>query len=266
MAGLTFIIPVRNQANAKDWSRSKVNLRQTAASIAAQTSSSWNAFVVANHGADLPELPRNFSDVRVDFPPNLLHDMESADRETVYRAFRQDKGQRVLAGLLAARPKGHVMIVDDDDFVSRRLADYVARNPQANGWFIRKGYVWSDGGSLVLRHDAFSHLCGTSHIIRADLFRIPDQFDAATPEYIQDMLGSHVHIADELARQGAPLMPLPFRGAIYRIGHAGAHSGSRSIWQTFFAHPHGIRSVLSNALRLGYLSPEMRREFFAAQT
>ena len=71
---------------------------------------------MANHGADLPPLPTNFSDVRVDFPPNVLHDMDNTDRETVYRAFRQDKGQRVLAGLLAARPQGHVMIVDDDDF------------------------------------------------------------------------------------------------------------------------------------------------------
>jgi hypothetical protein len=265
MTGLTFIIPVRHQANAKDWARLKGNLQQTAASIAAQTSPNWNALVVANHGADLPHLPPNFSDVRVDFPPNVLHDMDSADRETVYQAFRQDKGRRVLAGLIAGHPRGHVMIVDDDDFVSRRLADHVARNPQANGWFIRKGYIWSDGGSLVLRHNSFSHLCGTSHIIRADLYRIPDRLDAATPEYIQGTLGSHVHIADQLARQGAPLIPLPFRGAIYRIGHAGAHSGSKSIWQTFFAHSHGIRSVLSNALRLGYLSPEMRREFFAAQ-
>jgi hypothetical protein len=265
MTGITFIIPVRHQANAKDWTRLKGNLQQTAASIAAQTNSSWNAFVVANHGADLPHLPRNFSDVRVDFPPNVLHDMDSADRETVYRAFRQDKGRRVLAGLIAAHPKGHVMIVDDDDFVSRRLADHVARNPRANGWFIRKGYIWSDGGSLVLRHNSFSHICGTSHIIRADLYAIPDRFDAASPEYIQKMLGSHMQIAGELAGQGTPLMPLPFRGAVYRIGHAGAHSGSKSIWQTFFDHSHGIGSVLRNTLKLGYLSPQMRREFFAAR-
>lgn len=265
MPGLTFIIPVRHQANAKDWNRLKANLRQTVASIAAQTSPDWNGFVVANHGADLPPLPPNFSDVRVDFSPNVLHDMDNADRETVYRAFRQDKGQRVLAGLLAARPQGHVMIVDDDDFVSRRLADHVARNPQANGWFIGGGYVWSDGGSLVLRHNSFSHICGTSHIIRADLYAIPSRFDAATPEYIQKMLGSHMQIADELARQGTPLQPLPFRGAIYRIGHPGAHSQSKSILRTFFADSHGIGSLLRNTLKLGYVSPQMRREFFAAQ-
>ena len=37
MTGITFIIPVRHQANAKDWTRLKGNLQQTAISIAAQT-------------------------------------------------------------------------------------------------------------------------------------------------------------------------------------------------------------------------------------
>ena len=172
----------------------------------------------------------------------------------------------MLAGLIAAHPSGHVMIVDDDDFVSRRLADHVARNPQANGWFIRKGYIWSDGGSLVLRHNSFSHICGTSHIIRADLYAIPDRFDAASPEYIQKMLGDHIYRNCRRTRRSRTYAADAIAVPRYRLPHRTCGSSeSKSIWQTFFDHSHGIGSVLRNTLKLGYLSPRMRREFFAAQ-
>ena len=56
---VTFIIRVRHQENAKDWNALKAHLKQAAQSIAAQTDSRWQAFVVANDGADLPELRSN---------------------------------------------------------------------------------------------------------------------------------------------------------------------------------------------------------------
>src|SRR5690606_10870385 len=96
---LTFIIPVRHQDNARDWSLLKANLSQTAASIASQTDTGWRALVVANEGADLPPLPPGFDVVRVTFPPNRLHELGEADLEAVYDAFRADKGRRVLAGM-----------------------------------------------------------------------------------------------------------------------------------------------------------------------
>ena len=58
---LTFIIPIRHQANAKDWGALKANLVQTMRSIAGQSDPRWRGFVVANNGADLPPLPRGFS-------------------------------------------------------------------------------------------------------------------------------------------------------------------------------------------------------------
>ena len=136
---LTFIIPIRHQANAKDWGAIKANLIQTMQSIAGQSDPRWRGFVVANTGADLPPLPAGFSVVHVDFPPNTLHDKGSAPLEQIYQAFRMDKGRRVLAGLIAAKPQGHVMVVDDDDFVSKRLVSYVAQNAGHDGWFVQQG-------------------------------------------------------------------------------------------------------------------------------
>jgi hypothetical protein len=105
----------------------------TIRSIAAQDDKRWHAVIVANHGADLPELPEGFDVCRVDFPPNQIHQQGDASKEDFYNAFRIDKGRRVLAGMLHARDCGHFMIVDDDDFVSRRLTGLAASEPGANG-------------------------------------------------------------------------------------------------------------------------------------
>jgi hypothetical protein len=45
--------------------------------------------IVANEGADLPE---RFDVERVTFPPNDLHEIDKANIEDVYDAFRADKG------------------------------------------------------------------------------------------------------------------------------------------------------------------------------
>ena len=72
MSLVTFIIPVRHQDNARDWSLLKANLVQTIASISNQTNDDWRGIIVANEGADLPDLPERFGVVRVIFPPNDL--------------------------------------------------------------------------------------------------------------------------------------------------------------------------------------------------
>lgn len=264
---LTFIIPIRHQANAKNWAALKANLVQTVRSIAGQSDPRWRGVIVANSGADLPPLPAGFSVVHVDFPPNALHEKGSAPLEQIYQAFRMDKGRRVLAGLIGARPQGHVMVVDDDDFVSNRLVSFVAQNAGSNGWFLRQGYVWSPGDSLVYRDRDFSNICGTSHIIRADLYAIPARIEDASTDYIQQMLGSHVKIVPALAASGNPLEPLPFAGAIYRIGHPGAHSKSWGLIGKCLL-PGLLRGPVEFVRRLSRLyrlSPDLRAEFFGGR-
>jgi len=168
------------------------------------------------------------------------------DLEAFRDACRLDKGRRVLAGILEADKTGHVMVVDDDDFVSRRLTSFVAGYPGKNGWYVQSGYLWGDGGRLIYEYADFSRFCGTSHIIRADLYELPASVAAADPAYIRKMFGSHIFIREYLAARGQALEPLPFVGAVYRIGHAGAHSKSPGlIKQVFFK-----RELLKNPLKL----------------
>jgi hypothetical protein len=266
MTLVTFIIPVRHQDNARDWSLLKANLLHTIASISNQTNDDWRGIIVANEGADLPDLPERFDVERVTFPPNDMHELgKSGNIEDFYDAFRADKGRRVLKGMLRARDSRFFMIVDDDDFVSARIVQYASENPDANGWTIDRGYIWDDGGKLLLGYDDFNHLCGTSLIIRSDVYGVPKRFEDASLDWIKSMLGSHVSIADILAKRGTPLATLPFRGAVYRVAYGGSHSKAPSLLAKYFLSWEAFkrpRRMLRNLGKLRRVDETAKREFF----
>jgi hypothetical protein len=262
---LTFIIPLRHPQNSTDWPALKGRLAQTIRSICGQDDGRWRAIIVANEGSDLPELPGNFALKQVDFPPNRIVEQGEHDIEAFRDCFRFDKGRRVLAGVLAADRAGYVMVVDDDDFVNCRLTGFVAGHAGGNGWYVRDGYLWGDGGRLLYEYADFSKFCGTSHIIRTALYQLPTSVEAADPDYIRKIFGSHIFIREHLAAQGKPLEPLPFKGAIYRIGHAGAHSRSPSLLRQVFFRRELLRNplkLLGRFFRLRLLGATVRRQFW----
>ena len=263
---VTFVIPVRHQDNAKDWSALKANLTQTIASISAQIDTRWRAVIVANHGADLPVMPPGFAVVHVDFPPNQQYELQGQDIEQFRDAVRIDKGRRILVGMLRLPNTRFYMITDDDDCISNRIVSFAAEHQESNGWKIDKGYVWGDGGKIMLTHNDFSNFCGTSLIIRRDLYQLPSRFEDATSDYIKDMLGSHIRIGKILADKGTPLSSLPFRGAIYRVGHAGSHSKSGRVLRTYIFNRENLlrpHRLLRNLLRIRWRTPAIDRAYFA---
>ncbi|MGD0903295.1 MAG: hypothetical protein ABR924_10185 [Terracidiphilus sp.] len=262
---LTFIIPVRHPENTWDTIQAKEFLTQTIRSISSQESDGWRAVIVANRGTDLPKLPPKFEVCFVDYPPNPLYGQGTASREEWYEAIRIDKGRRLLSGMLSAAETSYFMSVDDDDFVSRRLTGHVTQNLGRNGWYFRSGYLWETGGRLLYLYNSFSSFCGTSHIIRRDLYKLPDCAQSASQDYIRKMLGSHLFIADRLRSSGAPLDPLPFPGAVYRIGGAGSASRSPGLMRKVFGNRGFVKSPIKVAgaiRRFRLLTEGFREEFF----
>ena len=226
---LTFLIPVRHQETAKNWPEIKSYLAKTIQSLAAQEHPDWQAVIVANNGADLPAMPSKVDVCFVDIPPAILPDMR--DRPKYNQAVREDKGARLLAGLVQSQPKGHVMVVDFDVLVSNRLARLVAENPDSPGWYFDSGYLYSGGDDLLFYETGFWKLCGTSHIVRTDLLGVPASIEDADERLKINWLGSHKSLKKDMALQGTPLMKLPFPGAVYRTGHADSTSRSRNVSQ-----------------------------------
>jgi hypothetical protein len=262
---LTFIIPLRHPENSPDWTALKRRLAQTIRSIAGQDDDRWRAIIVANEGVDLPALPAKFAVEQVRFPPNPMFEQGDNDREVFLDSCRLDKGRRVLAGILQADRDGYCMVVDDDDFVSCRLTSFAAGRPGANGWYLQKGYIWRDGGKLIYEYADFWKFCGTSHMVRTALYELPGSFADADPDHIRKIFGSHVFLRDYLQARGTPLEPLPFAGAMYRIGHAGAHSKSRGLVRQVFLKREILKNPLQLAQRLSrlrLLDTEVRQQFW----
>jgi hypothetical protein len=251
---LTFIIPLRHPENSPDWAALKRRLAQTMRSIAGQDDVRWRAIIVANEGSDLPELPGNFKLMQVRFPPNPMFEQGDNDREAFLDSCRLDKGRRVLTGILGADRGGYCMVVDDDDFVNSRLTSFAASQSGANGWYVQNGYIWGDGGKLIYEYADFWKFCGTSHIVRTALYELPASVEDADPSYLRRIFGSHVFIRGYMEARGTPLEPLPFVGAVYRIGHRGAHSKSPGlVRQVFFK-----REILKNPLKLAQRFSRLR--------
>jgi hypothetical protein len=160
------------------------------------------------------------------------------------------------------------MVVDDDDFVSSRLAEFIARRGGEHGWYVKHGYFWPSGGRMLYAHGNFSRYCGTSHIVRADLYHTPARFEDASEWFVTLLLGSHVFLEEHLRTRGTPLAPLPFPGALYRIGHMGSHSRSSGLVRTFFLTRSNLRNparFVEAALRLRLLTQRVRGEFFGGR-
>ena len=267
-AVLTFVIPVRHPQNCADWAALKRRLSDTMRSIAGQDDDRWRAVIVANEGADLPPLPDKFAVKRVDFPPNPMFERRDNDLEAFRDCVRLDKGRRVLAGILEGDSTGYVMVVDDDDFVSRRLTSFVASHQGEHGWYLRNGYIWGDGGRLIYEYADFSRFCGTSHIVRKDLYELPASVEAADPDHLREIFGSHIFIQEFLEERGKPLQALPFVGAIYRVGHAGAHSNSAGLFKQVFLNRELLRNpfkLVGRLARLRLLDADVRLHFWGSR-
>lgn len=216
---LVFVIPIRHPDDVRDKSRQLECLAQTVASIDAQNSRNFKVVIVANKGQSLPDLPPSFAVQWVDLPPNT-NLAQATEREAVYASIRQDKGQRVAAALPHAGPQDAIMVVDDDDLISRRLVAFYESADQTKGYIIDKGYFWESGSDSLTEAAEFHTVCGTSLIIPKSYFARISAPDVAADVQIAE-LGSHKLIFERHPAT-TDFARVPFKGAIYRLGHRNA--------------------------------------------
>jgi hypothetical protein len=235
---LTFAVPVRDPRGVADWPEAMRLLRVTVDSMFAQQGPRPTVVLGASPGAQLPDLPRDVVVVPVDLP---FRDLPVGEGEPRWDAIRYDKGTRLAHALNAVRPQGHVMVVDYDDLVSSRLALQVAAEPDAPGWFVDAGYLWDGGGLASVVRTGFNEACGTSMIVRADLLRLPlDPSDPSSLDWIKAILGSHKRWRGVL-----PLEPLPFPGAVYRVGSGHNVSGAIGLPRRLVQSRHSFGDAMA---------------------
>ena len=201
---LGFVIPLRGKAASNDWQMVTRLVARTVRSVCNQTCDDFRIVLVCH---DIPDL--GFTHPRLD-----IFTVETPVYPDLRRR-RDDRNHKTFVGIkkLLRYAPSHVMKLDADDCVSRRLAEYVGRHPNDNGWYIRRGYFHTEAmPSVHVERFRFHKWCGSSYILKIGDMGLPDQWDGTW--YFK-----HTRMVKMQKKRGAPLAPLPFAGAVYNISH-----------------------------------------------
>lgn len=116
---------------------------------------------------------------------------------------------------------------------------------------------------MLLINRAFHYLCGTSLIIRADLFNLPLRIEDLSDDEIKNVFGSHIKVIDYFYDRGVSLKALPFHVTIYRVGYGGSHSLSPKFFKFIFNKKMILRPHLFflNLLSLRLFTDSIKKEF-----
>ena len=262
---ICFVVPVPGAARSADPGALSRLLRRTVLSVRNQVCPEWRLLLVAGEGIGdfgLGEVADDDRIQRVVRPfafggPVTLHDryFECTKARTLAR---RDKGRKSLWGTRLAVVGGatHVMMLDSDDLVSSRLAGWCHEHPDAAGWWIERGWIWTEGNRWLVESvdHSFSSLCGSSNIVHARFFGddvLARSFDDPSIEECGWWL-PHGHIPARIMGFDGGYSPLPFRGAVY-VRHGHNISPSWSGW---------ARTLVRKMLRSRLLSSSFRGEFF----
>jgi hypothetical protein len=257
---LVFVIPVKSPEVSTSWSHLSQLFERCLRSVCNQTASSFKVIVVCNEKPDISFHHPSVKYLQVDFPPPLYE----------YGAKMEDRSKKVVAGLLEAKElnPSHVMLVDADDCISKRIAALAEQNPTSNGWFVDRGYEYIDGSQRIsVRRSGFYKMCGTFNIIRYDLFRLPEKllpYDKISG--YDRFLTGHSLAREDLESRGTPLEPLPFPGTIYIRDSFGESATLQESWLARFKrHPkeplHAVKRILFSPVNEKFVIEEIRQEF-----
>lgn len=250
---LVFVIPLRNPETAQNWERCNALCQQTVRSALNQIDG--NVRVIVSCKDFTPDV----SDDRLTV---LRHPYRTPDNN--WEDQHRDKYLKFAHGMVEARSFApcYIMKLDADDLLDNRLSQAVNLKQHKPGYYVRRGYLWRDGSWLLRPVDNFHLHCGSSNIVWCEKDHLPSSIDDDMSNYRILRWGHHVTV-QEFDKLGTPLMPLPFRSAIYRKGHG--ESITSTLFPSGTVHRKPNWKFYAGAfLRLAELrpfTPALRRNF-----
>jgi len=266
---ILFLIPTPHPQSCRSYTQMTSLLEHTLRSVCGQKDPAFHVIVLCHGRPPVTFDHPNVEYLSVDFEPLSSPGVPGFRAEAGHgiqirfsdAPIRTDKGCKFLLGLQHARSLDptHVMFVDADDFVSNRISAFVQQHSQEHGWFLRDGYLYSQGSSRMAIMRNFNRKCGSGEIVPFRPLLWPEELpmDAkkeeilarVDPYFLRQVVGGHRSAPRYFARRGMPLRPLDFPGAVWHVNHGENHSGRR---------PYGRRKTvpLTDALREEFSIPE----------
>jgi hypothetical protein len=207
-----FGIPLRSRQASRDWRRVCALLDATLNSALQQLNGDIQV-IIACH-----EVPSTRArDSRVTF----LEATFSRPRDGLEQMYDKRSKKIMLAEEVCRRGGGYLMLLDSDDLVSNRIAEFVMQQNNKRGYVVDQGYIYDAQLRRLTRVRDFDRICGSSVIPFLSPADCGDpQF--AWREYVGDTW--HAEFRKAAADLGRSLEPLPFPAAIYVTNNGENHS------------------------------------------
>lgn len=252
---ITFFVPLRSRRTTRNWELVCRLLENTLRSIFGQSDPRFDVLVICH---ELPTLTRDFGSrlrfLEVDLP------VPSGDLKD---STMHDKWMKLACGLISVRdrPAAYSMFVDADDLVSSRIAAFVAKDRNPNGYIIKKGYWYTAGSNWMQFKNDFN--CGTNSILRLDALHLPASLDSVSRMQCIALRSGHLKIESNMLAAGTPLAHLPFAGAAYvqhteqwtQMSSPGAFSK-----RTLRKRAGALKRFMSSANQYRYFGKALQRE------
>lgn len=195
---VVFLIPVKSKAVSRSWSKVCSLLDATLRSVLNQN---CDDFVVIVACSEYP-ISRITSD-KIQYL--ICEDRTRGSDDGKLK--RIDKSMKLREAYKEAQKYSpdYIMVVDSDDFIHKGIAGFLQGKIE-NGYYLENGYLYEHKTGLFLVDGLFSHICGTSLIVKNHLF-LNCFSDDIYRHYQNRKIKSQI------------ILPLPFVGAIYNRGH-----------------------------------------------
>ena len=246
---LNFIIPLKSRAVSSDWDLVERLCERTIRSVLQQTSDLFRLILVCTDRPEIDLSHPKITVIREDFP---IPDSRPESR-------MDDKGLKVRRGLVEAGRRGgaHVMMVDADDCVHRRLAEWVQSHDSRQSWASYQGYWYEEGRGIVRLIKDFDIICGTCFIARLEHDDFPRDMTAPRGSYFDYLVDGFGKATDYLQSRGRTVARLPFPGAIYVKETGENYTGKRAPG----LHYLGLRTHLRQLVQIRPLTAAIRADF-----
>lgn len=152
-----FIIPLRAPETTSNWQVVSYNCKRTLNSVLKSTDSNFDVVLICHKPPDQLKKSNHLTVIKVDFPI-----------PAAYGELLKDKGRKIIKGAQFLRKKNfeYLMALDADDFIHRKLVEWVVdQEIFESGFRISDGWVYG-GGFIARKQPNFDRMCGSSIIHR----------------------------------------------------------------------------------------------------
>lgn len=203
---LGIVIPLKAKRVSKNWDLTCSNLKATLSSISAQTNRSFHCTVVGHDEPDFLENRRfrdcvSFTHVN-NLPPPTIGTVE-LENQLLYEA---DRCVKILTGMteLKIRRPGinYWYALDADDLIRDDFVETLQAHDGADAIIMDQGYSFYANTRIHNHENDLSRYCGSTAVLSDRLCQIDPSISTLNYRSLPFGNISHVHMRDELAKQG----------------------------------------------------------------